>query len=62
MERHREVTRLIKDATESHLQRFYRKVCQAEAGPIFVDMLVNLRWIADHCHTIAENIAGLREV
>jgi len=25
-------------------------------------MLVNLKWISDHCHTIAENIAGLREV
>ena len=62
MERHREVARLIKDATESHLERFYRKVCEAEAGPIFVDMLVNLKWISDHCHTIAENIAGLREV
>jgi phosphate:Na+ symporter len=62
MERHGEVTRLIRDATESHLQRFYRKVCEAEAGPIFVDMLVNLKWISDHCHTIAENIAGLRAV
>jgi len=62
IERHKEVTRLIKDATESHLQRFYRKVCQAEAGPIFVDMLVNLKWISDHCRTIAENIAGLTEV
>jgi phosphate:Na+ symporter len=62
MERHGKVTGLIKDATERHLERFYAKVCQAEAGPIFVDMLVNLKWISDHCHTIAENIAGLREV
>ncbi|HME45144.1 MAG TPA: hypothetical protein VKF36_18770 [Syntrophorhabdales bacterium] len=43
IERRREVTRLIKNATESHLERFYRKVCQAEAGPIFVGMLVNLK-------------------
>jgi phosphate:Na+ symporter len=62
IERHEDVTRLIKDATESHLQRFYSKVCQAEAGPIFVDVLVNLKWISDHCRTIADNIAGLREV
>ncbi len=62
IERHAEVARLIKEATESHLQRFYSKVCQAEAGPIFVDMLVNLKWISDHCRTVAENIAGLREV
>jgi phosphate:Na+ symporter len=62
IERHGEVIRLIKDATESHLQRFYRKVCQAEAGPIFVDMLVNLKSISDHCRTIAENISGLSEV
>jgi phosphate:Na+ symporter len=61
MERHKNVTRLIKEATESHLQRFYSKVCEAEAGPIFVDMLVNLKWISDHCQAIAENMAGLRE-
>jgi len=61
-DRHGEVSRLIKDATDRHLERFYGKVCQAEAGPIFVDMLVNLKWISDHCETIAENIAGLREV
>jgi phosphate:Na+ symporter len=62
MERHREVARLVKEATESHLERFYSKVCTAEAGPIYVDILVNLKWISDHCYTIAENIAGLQEV
>ncbi len=62
LERHARVAGLITEATERHLERFYAKVCQAEAGPIFVDMLVNLKWISDHCHTIAENIAGLTEV
>ncbi len=62
MERHERAARMIKDATERHLERFYAKVCEAEAGPIFVDILVNLKWISDHCRTIAENIAGLTEV
>jgi phosphate:Na+ symporter len=61
-ERHGRVARLIEDATERHLERFYAKACEAEAGPIFVDILVNLKWISDHCQTIAKNIAGLTEV
>ncbi len=60
--KHDEILGLVKDATERHLERFYSKACRAEAGPIFVDMLVNLKWISDHCQTIAENIAALTEV
>jgi phosphate:Na+ symporter len=59
-ERHREVVFTIRQATERHLVRFYQKVCRAEAGPIFVDMLVNLERISDHCQNIAESIKGLR--
>lgn len=62
IDQHEETLRLVKEATESHLERFYSKVCHAEAGPIFVDMLVNLKWISDHCSTIAQNIEGLHEV
>jgi predicted membrane GTPase involved in stress response len=55
-ERHLQVVVAIKAATEKHLVRFYEKVCHAEAGPIFVDMLVNLERISDHCQIIAEHI------
>jgi len=59
IDRHLQVLLAIKVATERHLVRFYEKVCRAEAGPIFVDMLVNLERISDHCLVIAEHIKGI---
>jgi len=50
---------LIKEAIDRHLQRFYQRICRAEAGPIFVDMLVNLEGIARHCRIIAEHLKTL---
>lgn len=58
-ERHVQVMLSIKAATGKHLVRFYQKVCRAEAGPIFVDMLVNLERISDHCLVIAEHIKNM---
>jgi phosphate:Na+ symporter len=58
-ERHVQVVVAIKAATEKHLVRFYKKMCLAEAGPIFVDMLVNLERISDHCLVIAEHIRSI---
>ncbi|HNS77301.1 MAG TPA: Na/Pi cotransporter family protein [Syntrophorhabdus sp.] len=60
-ERHLEVLLAIKAATQKHLERFYQKVCLAEAGPIFVDVLVNLERISDHCQVIAEHISNVDE-
>jgi phosphate:Na+ symporter len=60
-ERHVQVVVAIKAATEKHLVRFYKKMCRAEAGPIFVDILVNLERISDHCLVIAEHIKGIDE-
>ncbi len=60
-ERNRRVKILVKKATEQHLDRFYQKACLAEAGPIFVDMIVNLERISDHCQIIAECIHGIDE-
>ncbi len=61
LERNDEVDSSIKKATEQHLDRFYQKVCLAEAGPIFVDILLNLERVSYHCRVIAERIAGLEE-
>jgi Na+/phosphate symporter len=36
-------------------------MCRAEAGPIFVDILVNLERISDHCLVIAEHIKNIEE-
>jgi phosphate:Na+ symporter len=60
-ERHVQIVAAIRAATEKHLVRFYQKMCRAEAGPIFVDMLVNLERISDHCLVIAEQIQSLDE-
>lgn len=50
---------LIKEAVDRHLQRFYQRICRAEAGPIFVDMLVNLEGISRHCRIIAGHLKSL---
>lgn len=60
-ERERRVDVKIKNAIAKHLERFYKKLCVAEAGPIYVDMLVNLERISDHCRLIAELINGIDE-
>ncbi len=60
-ERHLQVILAIKAATEKHMERFYQKVCLAEAGPIFVDLLVNLERISDHCQIIAEHIRNIED-
>jgi len=49
-----EVDRKVKEAKEKHLERFHRRICQAEAGPIYVEMLINLERISDHCQNIAD--------
>ena len=61
IERHLQILTAVKAATEKHLVRFYQKVCRAEAGPIFVDILVNLERISDHCLVIAEHIRNMEE-
>jgi phosphate:Na+ symporter len=60
-ERHLQIVLAVRMATEKHLVRFYQKMCRAEAGPIFVDMLVNLERISDHCLVIAENIRDIED-
>ena len=57
--RHEEIRLKVKEATEKHLKRFYTKLCRAEAGPLFIDILINLEIISEHCQTIAERIEGL---
>jgi phosphate:Na+ symporter len=58
-EREKLVDITIKQAREDHLNRFYRGVCLAMAGPIYNDMLVNFERISDHCMNIAEYVEQL---
>lgn len=56
-----DVNLLINEAVERHLQRFYQRICRAEAGPIFVDILVNLEGVVRHCRIIAEHLKDIDE-
>jgi len=53
-EREKVIDEVIGQARENHLNRFYKGVCLAAAGPIFNDMLINFERISDHCVNIAE--------
>ncbi len=55
-----EIDGMVERARENHRVRFHRRVCQAEAGPIFVEMLIHLERISDHCENIAEYVEGMK--
>ncbi len=61
IERERGVNVKIKNAVTRHTERFYEKVCRAEAGPIYIDILVNLERISDHCEIIAQLVDGFED-
>jgi len=58
--REERVDQLFKEAKERHLERYYKKICRAEAGPIFIDLLINLERISDHCENIAEDFGEIK--
>ena len=54
------VDQLVKESRDKHLERFYKRICEAEAGPVFIEILVNLERISDHCENIAQYFQDLR--
>lgn len=46
---------------QNHFERFFNGICRAEAGPIFIEILVNLEQISDHCKNIADYWRNLKE-
>lgn len=56
-----QIDQMVRDIKEKHFQRFFKNICTAEAGPIFVDILVNLERISDHCVNIAEYLTEIYE-
>jgi phosphate:Na+ symporter len=54
-----EVDVKTKEARENHLVRFYSGICQDEAGPIFIEYLVQLERVSDHCQNIADYTVDL---
>ena len=51
----------VKEARERHLVRYYEGICQAEAGPIFIEMLIHLERISDLCQNVAEYVDELKD-
>lgn len=51
----------VKESREKHIERFHKRVCQAEAGPFFVEMLIHLERISDHCNNIAEYVWDIKD-
>ena len=61
MKREEDVDIKVKVARDKHLKRFHNRLCRAEAGPVFVEMLIHLERISDHCVNIAEYISDTKE-
>ena len=53
-EREEKVDQQVKESRERHQERFYKGICHTEAGPIFIELLINLERISDHCQNIAD--------
>ena len=62
MRREEDVDIKVKIARDKHLKRFHNRLCRAEAGPVFVEMLIHLERISDHCVNIAEYISDIKEI
>ena len=54
------IDRLVREARKRHQERFHTGTCQPEAGPIFVEMLLRLERMSDHCENIAEYARDLK--
>jgi phosphate:Na+ symporter len=52
----------VKEARERHLERFHKRVCKVDAGPLFLELLLNLERVSDHCQNIAEYSAEIRAI
>jgi len=59
--REEEVDIEVKEARNKHLKRFHNRLCSTEAGLIFVEMLIHLERISDHCNNIAEYVLDIKE-
>jgi phosphate:Na+ symporter len=55
-----EVDIQVKEARNKHLKRFHNRLCTTEAGIIFVEILIHLERISDHCTNIAEYILDIK--
>jgi phosphate:Na+ symporter len=59
--REEEIDVKVKEARNKHLKRFHNRLCTAEAGVIFIELLIHLERISDHCTNIAEYVSDIKE-
>ncbi|HDQ03699.1 MAG TPA: Na/Pi cotransporter family protein [Deltaproteobacteria bacterium] len=59
--REEEVDTKVKEARDNHLERFHKRLCDPEAGPIFVEMLLHLERISDLCNNVAEYMCDVSD-
>ncbi|MFA5324289.1 MAG: Na/Pi cotransporter family protein [Smithella sp.] len=60
IQREEEIDVKVKDARNEHLKRFHKHLCTTEAGLIFVEILIHLERISDHCNNIAEYVLDIQ--
>jgi phosphate:Na+ symporter len=60
-EREEQIDLAVREARDRHLVRFHERLCPAEAGPVFLEMLIHLERISDHCQNIAEYLEELNQ-
>ncbi len=59
--REEEIDIKVKESRDNHLERFHKRLCDPEAGPIFVEILLHLERISDLCNNIAEYMCDIKE-
>jgi len=59
--REEEIDVKVKESRDNHLERFHKRLCDPEAGPIFVEILLHLERISDLCNNIAEYMCDIQD-
>lgn len=61
-DREERIDRTVREDRDRHLVRFHERLCPAESGPVFLEMLIHLERISDHCQNIAEYLDELNHL
>jgi phosphate:Na+ symporter len=59
IQREEDIDDKVKEARNEHLKRFHKHLCSTEAGLVFVEILIHLERISDHCNNIAEYVLDI---
>src|SRR5690554_3816405 len=61
IEKEEEIDQMEKRLRKKHILRVNKGLCSADAGIVFVDLIINLERIGDHSVNIAEGILGIKD-